>query len=332
MALLIAVRDLFLAALALLLAAPLWLLPWEAALWLGRGYGRCVGRFWPSARRVSMINLRRAYGTEMTFSKAAAWTEDIFASMGQSFAEGIQFSRRYKSGKRDWRERCEVEDTELERRLLADPRPKVMAMGHLGSWEVAAMILSRAGGDGSGLIVRRMDNRFINGLVRRARTSKDSQWIEKKGAVAACLRRLQKGHSVALLIDENGGWKGPFVTFFGRPGSTRKTAALLALTSGAPLVVGAVVRRPGARKLLFKLALVEPESYGAGPEAIVRLTQEMARMYEAWVREYPLQWRWIHWRWKNRPGGEEETYTRGDLGACFDSGKRGEAGVLDRFA
>ena len=41
------------------------------------------------------------------------------------------------------------------------------------------------------------------------------------------------------------------------------------------------------------------------------------RIWEAWVREDPLQWRWIHWRWRTRPGGSEETYTRGDVRDAF---------------
>ena len=67
----------------------------------------------------------------------------------------------------------------------------------------------------------------------------------------------------------------------------------------------------------FKLALVEPAPYGQGPEAVIRLTQEILDIYEGWVREYPLQWRWIHWRWKNQPGGVVETYSSRDLKDCF---------------
>jgi hypothetical protein len=56
--------------------------------------------------------------------------------------------------------------------------------------------------------------------------------------------------------------------------------------------------------------------FGVGGD-IVPLTRRMAALYEGWVREDPDQWRWVHWRWKHRPDGTVETYSRRDLRACF---------------
>lgn len=317
---LIGIRDFFLTVLVLLLCGPLWLLPWRTGARLGRLYGYCAFFLWPVARRTSLINLRRAYGTEMDYAGTRQWTWQIFGNLGQSIAEGIQFSRRFRVGSTDWEQAYEAEDRELELKVITDPRPKVFVTGHLGSWEVAMQILSLRAGAKGAAVVRRVDNAFLNLLVRRLRLREQSQWIEKRGAVAECLRRLRRGDSIALLFDENGGWRGSFVDFFGRVTSTRKTAALLSLTTGAPIVVGAAIRRADKRKFLFKLAVVEPALYGEHPESILRLTQEMVKIYEQWVRQYPLQWRWIHWRWKNQPGGKEETYTSRDLKDCFSLG------------
>ena len=66
------------------------------------------------------------------------------------------------------------------------------------------MILSRSGGDGSGLIVRRIDNRFVNRLIRRMRTSRDSQWIEKNGAVAIAVEAYPGKDSFQGLLDRGG--------------------------------------------------------------------------------------------------------------------------------
>ncbi len=323
---LILIRDFLLAALVLLVVSPLWFLPWDAAADLGRFYGYCAFFFWPGARRAGMINLRRAYGADLNYATARNWIWQVFGNMGQSIAEGIQFSRRFKGASPEWEQIYECDNRELEARLLRDPRPKVFVTGHLGSWEVGAMMLALRVGKRGAAVARRVDNPFLNAIVRQARLQDPAQWIEKTGAVAECLRRLQQGDSIALLFDENGGWRGSFVDFFGRPASTRKTAALLALTTGAPIVIGAALRKPGKKKFLFKLAEIEPHDYGTGPEAILGLTQAMVTTYEQWVREYPLQWRWIHWRWKNRPGGEEETYRRSDLKRCFNpDGAPGEA-------
>lgn len=320
-------RDLIAAFLALAVALPLWVLPWGAACRLGRRYGTLVGAFSRTARRVGMINLRRAYGPEMSPARAESGTREVFANLGQSLAEAIQFARRFRREGSRLEDIAEAEDVELMERLLADPRPKVFVNGHLGSWEVATMMIAQRSGSRGAVIYRRVDNPFLDFLVRRFRSGAASRLIEKRGAVSESVRRLERGESVAVLLDESGGPTGLFLDFFGRPASTRKTAALLSIRTGAPIVVGAALRRqgPSGRRFLFKLALLEPpRGPDARPEAVAELTREILRIYEGWVREDPLQWRWVHWRWKHRPGGREETYTREDLDAAFPEVVRSE--------
>ena len=320
--------DLFLAGVVLIIGAPLWLLPWKAAARLGRFYGRCGYFLWPVARRAGMMNLRRAYGDAMTYGRARAETMEVFANLGQSIAEGIQFSRRFRSGGGCWENLYEAENPELEKRLLADPRPRIFVTGHLGSWEIAMALVGLRFPEKGAVIARRVDNPFVNALVRWLRLARDSQWIEKSGAAGEAHERLKNGESIAMLLDENGGPRGPFVRFFGRPASTRKTAAVLSLATGTPIVIGAAVRRPETGKVLFRLASIEPDACSASDpsKAILTLTQEIVRVYEDWVRDDPLQWRWIHWRWRSRPGGLEETYRRQDLKECFSVPAPGSAG------
>jgi KDO2-lipid IV(A) lauroyltransferase len=311
--------DLFLTALVLAVAVPLWLLPWKWAAGLGELYGRCAYGLWPVARRAGLINLRRAYGPSMDRARAARWIREVFGDLGRSIAEGVQFARRFKNG-RDPGELIDVEDAALEARILADPRPKIFVTGHLGSWEVAIGAVSRRAASGGAVVIRRIDNPFLNSVVRRLRLRRGSEWIEKRGASSEALRRLRAGESIALLADENGGARGVFVDFFGRAASTHKTPALLAALTGAPIVVGAAIRRGG--RFQFKLAVVEPGIPGSGSAdgEIRRLTAAVASILEEWVRETPTQWRWIHWRWRSRPDGSEESYRNADVAACFDDG------------
>lgn len=308
-------RDLCLAIAAVAAILPLWWLPWRAATLLSRLYARVAFICWPHGRRIGMINLRRAYGPSMTRAEARRFIRRVFENLAQSIAEGLQFARRYKHGQEGWTDCYSVEDPEIEARILNDPRPKVFVTGHLGSWEIATIVLGiRTHGHGA-IIVRRVDNPFLNALVRLVRLREPGQWIEKHGAVTEALTRLRQGDSIALLVDENAGWRGLFVNFFGRPASTGKTAALLSLMTGAPIVLGAVVRRADGA-LVYKLATLEAP-LDRGPLAVRELTQQIMTQWESWVRAYPEQWRWIHWRWKCRPDGTEERYKHRDLVECF---------------
>ena len=316
----IVVRDLVLAALALTLAFPLWVLPWRAAAALGRGYGFVLGALWPIARRAGAMNIARAYGPAVSRAEARRAVWQSFGSLGQGVAEGIQFARRFKNGESGWQRLYEAEDPRLERQILDDPRPKIFVTAHLGSWEIATGIAALRAGDRGAAIIRRIDNIFLNAIVRRVRLRHASQWIEKKGAAARALERLRRGDSIALLLDENAGPRGIFVDFFGRPASTGRIAALLSSNIGAPIIVGACVRRPG-RRFLYRLAVVEPSRY-EGPESVATMTQEVVTTLERWIRDDPHQWRWVHWRWKTRPDGSEESYGRQQLRECFCSDRR----------
>jgi KDO2-lipid IV(A) lauroyltransferase len=311
---LVLARDLLLALLVLPFLLPLRLLPWNASCALGSLYGLAAWTVMGKARRAGLVNLRRAYGTSMTRPAAGRAVRTVFANLGRSLAEGARFSALAARNDGAWETLYDAEDPALEARILADPRPKLFVTGHLGSWEVAMQMLDlRLGGRGAA-VARRVDNPFLDALVRRVRRG-GGGFIEKRGAVAPALAALRSGTSVAVLLDENGGRPGPFPLFFGRPASTRKTPALLSALTGAPIVVGAAVRR--GERFLFRLALLEPLSEASSPRDVRDATERIVRIWETWIREDPLQWRWIHWRWKTRPGGGQETYTRRDVREAF---------------
>jgi KDO2-lipid IV(A) lauroyltransferase len=263
-----------------------------------------------------MINLRRAYPA-MTREEAVRSVCIVFENLAQSIVESMQFVRRYRKAG-GWEELYRAEDPALAERILTDPRPKIFVTGHLGSWEVAILILQRRLGGGSG-IARRVDNRWLDAIVKRVRLDHPSQWIEKRGGAGEALARLRAGENVAMLVDENGGPRGPFVELFGRLASTRKTPAVLSLATGAPIVIGAAVRDEATSQLVYRLALIDPETEGLkAPDDIIPITARITATLESWIRDAPLQWRWIHWRWRTRPDGTSERYGRRELEAAFD--------------
>ena len=76
------------------------------------------------------------------------------------------------------------------------------------------------------------------------------------------LEVLQSGRVLSLLADQDAGQRGLFVDFFGRPASTHKAIALLAIEHQAPVVVG-VARRigPGFRYEIRCADVIDPGEF-----------------------------------------------------------------------
>jgi KDO2-lipid IV(A) lauroyltransferase len=111
---------------------------------------------------------------------------------------------------------------------------------------------------------------------------------------------------VSFIADQDAGRKGVFVDFFGRPASTYKSIALLAMQHEAP-VVCVYARRLG-EQFAFELGaerIIRPEEWRDRDDPLTWITQEYTAAIERTVRRNPEQYLWVHRRWKHRPRGEQ---------------------------
>jgi KDO2-lipid IV(A) lauroyltransferase len=107
---------------------------------------------------------------------------------------------------------------------------------------------------------------------------------------------------IATLVDQDAGQRGLFVDFFGRPASTHKAIALLALEHQVPLMVVGTPRI--AEPMTYEVRAAEviyPEQYGGRRDAVKAMTQRFTAAFEGLVRQAPAQYFWLHRRWKHQP-------------------------------
>jgi KDO2-lipid IV(A) lauroyltransferase len=64
--------------------------------------------------------------------------------------------------------------------------------------------------------------------------------------------------------------------------------------------VRTVLEPDGSYRLVYEPPL-ELRPSGDRRADVARLTQELTRVIEGWVRETPEQWLWLHRRWKTQP-------------------------------
>jgi KDO2-lipid IV(A) lauroyltransferase len=184
---------------------------------------------------------------------------------------------------------------------------------HIGNWEVLPYISSLVGIP-LAVVVRPLDNRYLEKMFYAHRSEGGQIIIPKRNALFVLQKTLQGGKSIGLLPDQST-MKGISVDFIGNKATTTPVPAILAIMYKRPIVVVACCRKPdGSHYEGFVSDPIWPalNRDGAGPgefksekQEIIRLTEEMNRKMESIIRKYPGQYLWIHNRWKTYEGKKE---------------------------
>ncbi len=153
------------------------------------------------------------------------------------------------------------------------------------------------------IIVRPLDNKYLDRLVNKYRTKYGNRLIPKKNATKAVLRSLNQGQLLGILIDQNVSiGDRVFVDFFGQPASTVTGPAVLALRTGAAVIPAFIIRQTEGKHKIIYGQQIELINSGNRQADIQANMQQFTRAVEECVRKYPEQWFWMHRRWKTKPG------------------------------
>ena len=177
----------------------------------------------------------------------------------------------------------------------------ILLTGHYGNWELAGYLFGLFGYP-TYSVARTLDNPYLDRFLRAFRERTGQKLIPKTGGYDQILEVLQSGQALSMLADQDAGQRGMFVDFFGRPASTHKAIALLAIEHQAPVVVG-VARRigPGLRYEIRCAEVIQPGEFTGSADDARLLTQRYTSALEELIRQDPTQYLWLHRRWKHQP-------------------------------
>jgi Kdo2-lipid IVA lauroyltransferase/acyltransferase len=206
-----------------------------------------------------------------------------------------------------WMSREEV----IERtRIINEARPAadyakgngvVVVTGHIGNWEIGGAAIA-ARGYRLVAVAKRAANPLFYQRIMAARARLGVDVIDFADATRPGLRALRAGKVLALAADQHAGRSGVWVPFFGRPASTFRGPAIMALRTGAPLYLAVSLRRPDGT---YEVTLdpIDATPTGDMDADVRRVTTEYSRQLEAAVRRSPDQYLWHHRRWREPPPG-----------------------------
>jgi KDO2-lipid IV(A) lauroyltransferase len=182
-----------------------------------------------------------------------------------------------------------------DEQLALAKRGSVIFLGpHQWNWEIAPLFYTE-----HGIRVTTVYSRFGNDLVNRTileqRLKTGAKYVEKSKAVRAMMTALEKGESLAFLMDQRVK-SGVKVEFFGRDFLMTGMPARLAIRFRCPIVLVDMERLEGHR---FHITLCDPiyPPPRVGPEGERQLTQAVATGLEAIIRRSPETWFCTKRRW-----------------------------------
>jgi KDO2-lipid IV(A) lauroyltransferase len=269
-------------------------LPLPAASAVGGFLGRAIGPRVGATKR-ARINLRRAM-PELGAAEIERVIRGMWDNLGRVIAEYPHLGKF-----RVYDPNGDVETVGMIRRLKeAPPGPDqhyIFWSAHYGNWEIATLGVTQAGLPAAE-IYRAANNPYVDRLIHRARSVVGSELIAKGVAGRRAVAAIHKGAHLCLLIDQKMNTGIP-VPFFGRAAMTEKVLARLALRYDCRVVPVRVERLAGVK---FRLTFEEPmalERTGDDEADVMALMTRINARLEAWIRERPDHWFWLHRRWQD---------------------------------
>lgn len=255
----------------------------------------------PKRRNIAINNLRNAFSNEKSEEEIRSIARQSCRSFFLTFLEIIKL--RFFFEKKDAMDTLRRTTENLDelfgnaKKIHDKSKGCIFVTPHFGNWEVLPHVCSLAGIP-LAVVVRPLDNEYLEKLIYTNRSISSQVIIPKKNAMFALQKTLQQGKSIGMLPDQST-MKGISVDFFGHKATTTPVPAILAITYKRPIVVVACCRKTGDYQYEgFVCDPISPGEFKSEKEEIFRLTAEMNRRMESIIRRYPEQYLWIHNRWK----------------------------------
>jgi Kdo2-lipid IVA lauroyltransferase/acyltransferase len=273
--------------------------PLPAARWLSLRYAGLLDFTMPRLRRVANRNLSLAL-PELDAHQRGDLIDSVFHSIARLLVSFAKFPSIDPHNVSQW---IRYEGRQYFEEARRQGRGVLFATAHLGNWELSAYAHALLA-EPMNVVVRPLDNPWIDRLVERRRGLSGNRLIFKKDFARSILKALEANEAVGILVDQNASTDaGTFVDFFGANACASTGLAKLAAHSGATVIPGFALWSRQERR--YVLHFYPPIPISGDP---VRDTQAIQSQLEETIHLYPDQWLWIHRRWKTRPPGEPEIY------------------------
>ena len=265
-------------------------LPLSVCFVLGQAVGASVWLLLPGYRRLARENLSRAFAGEKSSFEIRALTFKHFTTLGANAVSAFKIPAVPQA---EIQRIAVIERLDRIRANIANGRPVVLAINHIGNWELYAQLVFQVPEARFGTVYQSLRNTLVDDLVNRDRRRLGVATFDRKKGFHAAISLLREPGIVGVLVDQNAGDAGLWTPFFNRLSSTSPLATTLAMRTNAAVIPAAIYTAGFA-----KWRVVLSEEIPWRPDQPEKLTAEINTALERQIRESPQDWFWVHNRWK----------------------------------
>ena len=170
-------------------------------------------------------------------------------------------------------------------------KPIMIVSAHLGPWEAVRAIL-KAHNLTAGAIYKKNKNQFYEAMHLKAiKLGGEPIFSTGLSGTKGMVKHLKTGGIVAIMLDQ-AAKDGEFFDFLGVPAKTTTSVAKIALKLNALVVPAYAIRseNSGSINVYFEKPLTNTNYQD--------MTDKLTKSIEERVLANPLQWYWLHRRWK----------------------------------
>ncbi len=275
------------------------LLPYRAAVWLGKNLMSPVRWVMPKRFARMQDDIARAF-PDKTPQQVYQIAKESWENMGVIFAEFIKLAHMSVD---EFKSHCHINGIEkLER--AQHVTGGIIHIGHFTNWEAFGLAASAYGFD-KAVLAQRVDNPYVDAETNRLRNVFSGRTFysnHEDKPFFACMRWLKKKKMLGILFDQNTVAGEMWFPFMGRTAAFSPITALLAIKTQTPIFPVNVTReKDGLLTCTVYDPIVPPAEYST--ENVRTLTKTLIGYYESWLRQDSPSWLWAHNRWKREAEG-----------------------------
>jgi KDO2-lipid IV(A) lauroyltransferase len=254
---------------------------------LARTTSRALTRVWATKRAQVEQNLQQVAGGRLTDAELRVATEAVFENYARYWHEMFRLSPRDLPTLED---RFESEGYEHLAAATSGGRGVVLALPHLGNWDLAGAWLAARGHRVTVVAETVEPPELFEWFVAQRRSLGMEVVALGPSSLVEVVRAAKSGAVICLVSDRDISGDGMPVELFGAATTMPGGPAMVALRAEVPLLSAGVYFLPHGRGIARIGPPLAVDRRGRLRDDVQRVTQELASRFEALIAAAPEQW------------------------------------------